>query len=79
MKSEFKLGDKVRVTDCPMSSFVGKEGVVTKIGGQIGLPDTTSSAVVTNKDFPESTVTEFGKHGWWFPDEWLELVEEVES
>ena len=36
MSFKFKVGDRVRILVCPMSSMVGKEGTVTKLGGVSG-------------------------------------------
>lgn len=69
MISKFKVGDKVRVTE-DAKMFIGKEGVVTKIGGWGTL---VKGAVVTNETFPCGNDA-YGEHGVWFPDDWLELV-----
>ncbi len=64
---KFEVGDKVRVTH---TNLIGKEGVVTRLGGA-ATPD--KGAVVTGDDFPTGN-EKYGEHGYWFPDDWLELV-----
>ena len=79
MSFKFKVGDKVRVNGSnPLfalftgDEFIGKEGVVTKLGGK-ATPD--KGVVVTNEEFPSGDAS-YGEHGHWFPDTWLELVKD---
>lgn len=73
MSFKFKVGDKVRVSNEAIM-FAGEEGEVTGLGGT-ATPE--QGAVVTNEEF-ESGDDSYGEHGIWFPDDWLELVQEGE-
>lgn len=71
MPFKFKVGDKVRVTEAAsISGYVGEEGIVTRLGGAV-TPE--EGAVVTNEKFSTGH-PDYGEHGHWFYDEWLELV-----
>lgn len=67
--SRFKVGDKVRVIFVPLPGLIGKEAIVTQIGGTTK----NSGVVITNESFPRGDKS-YGEHGLWFPDDWLELV-----
>ena len=76
MGFRFKIGDKVRVkADCYAVALnpqlANAEGIVTQLGG---IFPSNSGAVVTGEVFPMGDKS-YGEHGHYFPDDWLELIE----
>lgn len=78
MEYKFKVGDRVRINEearyLPIGDYnatVGDEGVVTKLKeGYVG----SSGTVVTNEKFKSGWPKEYGEHGLWLKDIFLELV-----
>ena len=73
MDAKFKVGDKVRIT--PNAGFlplfistaaVGDEGVVTMLDEE--------GTIVTNEKFESGRPEEFGEHGVWLDNMFLEPV-----
>lgn len=71
MAFKFKVGDKVKLLEHPyLPHLIGEEAVVTGLGGK-ATPD--KGAVITNDKFPCGEL-EYGEHGMWVSDDFLDLV-----